>query len=73
MWDSSPLTSSVQLEALRMVSEWWESSRVRRPLGRLRRTARAPGGTAARGPVRSPGSRPAQLDERLARATSAAP
>lgn len=27
MWDPSPLTSSAQLEVLRLLAEWWDSTR----------------------------------------------
>ena len=37
MWDPSPLTSSGQLEALRLLSEWWGSTRRGRPSLGLRR------------------------------------
>ena len=63
MWEQSLLTSSMQVEALRLLSEWLDASRVRR--GRRRRlTAR--GAPVADVPVLPPGYRPAQLDERPA-------
>jgi hypothetical protein len=37
MWDPSPLTSSGQLEALRLLSEWLGSTRRGRPRWGLRR------------------------------------
>ncbi len=69
MWQSSPLTSAVQLEALRVVSDWWETSRARWPLSGFRRTAVAPGGPAADVLVPPPGYTPVHLDERLAGAS----
>jgi hypothetical protein len=63
MWDQSPLTSSGQVEALRLLSEWWESSRpVRAPWDRRR----AAGATVADVLVLPLGYRPAHLDERPA-------
>jgi len=53
MLDQSSLTSTVQLEALRLLSEWWDGLRSRRP-GRSRRPAGPRGAARAR------------LDERLA-------
>jgi len=38
MWDPSPLTSSGQLEALRLLSEWWDSTRRGRSRWGLRRS-----------------------------------
>ena len=66
MWDQSPLTSSGQVEALRLLSEWWDSSRrVRVAMGR-RRAVGAAGGPVADVLVLPPGYRPAHLDERPA-------
>jgi hypothetical protein len=64
MFEPSLLTSALQLEALRLLSEWWDA----RPPGRLRRTANA-AGTVADALVLPPGYRPAHLDERLAEAS----
>jgi hypothetical protein len=66
MWEPSLLTSTGQLEALRLVSEWWASPRrSRRPEGPRR------AGSGGRRPVADtlvlpPGYTPAHLDERLA-------
>jgi hypothetical protein len=58
MWEQS-----MQVEALRLLAAWWESSRpVRAPRGRRRPT----GATAADVLVLPPGYRTAHLDERLA-------
>jgi hypothetical protein len=66
MWDQSLLTSGGQVEALRLLSEWWDSSRQGgAPWGR-RRPASATGGTVADVLVLPLGYRPAHLDERLA-------
>jgi hypothetical protein len=63
MWEHSLLTSAAQLEALRLLSEWWDSSRRdRAPWGRRR----AVDGTVADALVLPPGYKPAHLDERLA-------
>jgi hypothetical protein len=64
MWEPSLLTSAVQLEALRLLSERWDA----RLPGRFRRTADA-GGTGADVLVLPPGYTPAHLDERLAEAS----
>jgi len=37
MWDPSPMTSSAQLEALRLLAEWWDSTRHGRSRWGLRR------------------------------------
>jgi hypothetical protein len=67
MWEPSLLTSAAQLEALRLLSEWWDSSRRNRaPWGR-RRAVGAAGGTVADALDLPPGYRPAHLDERLAK------
>ena len=55
MWNQSLLTSAGQVEALRLLSEWWDSSR------------RAAGGAVADVLVLPPGCRPAHLDERPAK------
>ena len=57
MWEQSLLTSSAQVGALRLLSEWWDSSRRR---GRWR-LARAQGGPAAKDerPLAVPGPAPA--------------
>ena len=65
MWEQSLLTSSGQVEALRLVSDWWDSRRSRPPRGR-RRNLTARGATVADVLVLPPGYRPAHLDERLA-------
>jgi len=66
MWEQSLLTSAGQVEALRVLSEWWDSSRrAGAPWGRRRAVSRA-GGPAADVLVLPPGYRPAHLDERLA-------
>jgi hypothetical protein len=68
MWEQSLLTSAAQLEALRLLSEWWDSSRRdRAPRGRRRAVGGAAGGTVADALVLPPGYRPAHLDERLAK------
>ena len=59
MWDQSPLTSSGQVEALRLLSEWWESSR---PVPAPWRRRRATGATVADALVLPPGHRPAHLE-----------
>jgi hypothetical protein len=63
MWDQSPLTSAVQAEALRLLSEWWEASRPTRARWGRRR---AVGATVADALVLPAGYQPAHLDERLA-------
>lgn len=66
MWEPSLLTSSGQVEALRLLTAWWDSSRQgRAPWGR-RRAVAATGTTVADVLVLPPGHRPAHLDERLA-------
>jgi hypothetical protein len=65
MWDQSLLTAKLQLEALRLLSGWWDSSRRARATRGRRRPARATGGTVADVLVLPPGHRPAHLDERL--------
>ena len=47
MWEQSLLTSSGQVEALRLLSEWWDSSRCSRPPWGRRGKLTAPGGTVA--------------------------
>ena len=64
MWEQSLLTSSGQVEALRLLSEWWDASRRDR-----RRAVAATRGTVADELVLPPGYRPAHLDERLAEVT----
>jgi hypothetical protein len=66
MWDHSLLTSAGQLEALRLLSEWWDSSSRSRAPWTLRRAVGAAGGTVADVLVLPPGYTPAHLDERLA-------
>jgi hypothetical protein len=66
MWEQSLLTSSGQVEALRLLSEWWDSSRRSQPPWGRRRTLTGPGGTAADALVLPSGYTPAHLDERLA-------
>jgi hypothetical protein len=66
MWEQTMLTSAAQLEALRLLSAWWDAPRGgRRPLG-PRRPAGAARGRVADVLVLPPGYRPAHLDERLA-------
>jgi hypothetical protein len=66
MWEQSLLTSSGQVEALRFISEWWDSSRRSRSPWGLRRNVAARGATVADVLVLPPGYTPAHLDERLA-------
>jgi hypothetical protein len=66
MWEQSLLTSSGQVEALRLLAEWWDSSRRSRPPWGRRGKLTAPGGTVADVLVLPSGYRPAHLDERLA-------
>ena len=61
MWEQS-----MQVEALRLLAEWWDSSRRSRPPRRRRRTLTAPGTTVADVLVLPSGYRPAHLDERTA-------
>jgi hypothetical protein len=65
MWEQSLLTSSGQVEALRLLSDWWDSSRSR-PLPARHRNLTARGARVADALVLPPGHRPAHLDERLA-------
>ena len=65
MWEQSMLTSSVQVEALRLLSDWWDSHHSRPPRGR-RRHLTARGATATDVLALPPGYAPAHLDERLA-------
>ena len=65
MWEQSMLTSSGQLEALRLLSDWWDSHPSRLARGR-RRNLTARDVTVADVLVLPPGYRPAHLDERLA-------
>jgi hypothetical protein len=66
MWEQSLLTSSVQVEALRLLSDWWNSPRRSRSQWGRRQHLAAQGGTAADVLVLPPGYTPAHLDERLA-------
>ena len=66
MWEQSLLTSSMQVEALRLLSEWLDAFRDRRPPRGRRRRLTARGAPVADVPVLPPGYRPAQLDERPA-------
>jgi hypothetical protein len=66
MWEQSLLTSSGQVEALRLLSEWWDGSRRSRPPWGRRRNLTARGGTVADVLVLPAGYTPAHLDERLA-------
>jgi hypothetical protein len=66
MWEQSLLTSSVQVEALHLLSEWWDSSRRSRSPWRRRQNLAAQGGTVADVLVLPPGYTPAHLDKRLA-------
>jgi hypothetical protein len=59
MWEQSMLTSAGQVQALRLLAEWWDASRGSRTPWRPRRTV-------ADVLVLPPGYRPAHLDERLA-------
>ncbi len=61
MWEQS-----MQVEALRILSEWWGSSRRHRTPRGLRQAAGAPGATVADALALPPGYRPTHLDERLA-------
>ena len=63
MWEQSLLTSAGQVQALHLLSEWWDSSRRSRPPWGRRRAA---GATVADVLVLPPGYPPAHLDERLA-------
>jgi hypothetical protein len=42
MWEQSLLTSSGQVQALRLLSEWWDASRRGRPPRRPRRAGAQP-------------------------------
>jgi hypothetical protein len=64
MFEPSLLTSALQLEALRLLSERWDA----RPPGRRRRTANHAGPVADL-LVLPPGYAPAHLDERPAEAS----
>jgi hypothetical protein len=66
MWEQSLLTSAGQVQALRLLSEWWDSSRRGRPALGLRRAGGMAGDRAADVLVLPSGWRPAHLDERLA-------
>jgi hypothetical protein len=66
MWEQSLLTAAGQVEALRLLAEWWDSSRRGRPASGLRRAGGTARGAAADVPVPPTGWRPAHLDERLA-------
>jgi hypothetical protein len=66
MWEQSLLTSAGQVEALRLLSEWWDSSRWSGARWGLRRAVGRAGDPAADVLVLPPGYRPAHLDERLA-------
>ena len=61
MWEQS-----MQVEALRLLSERWDSSRRSRPPRRRRRKLTAPGATVTDVLVLPSGYRPAHLDERTA-------
>jgi|Tabmets5t2r1_1033131.scaffolds.fasta_scaffold49078_2 hypothetical protein len=61
MWEQS-----MQVEALRLLSEWWDSSRRSQPPWGRRRILTARGATAADALVLPSGYAPAHLDERLA-------
>jgi hypothetical protein len=63
MWEQS-----MQVEALRLLSAWWDERRSRDPSGR-RRTGAAPGATAADVLALPPGATPAPPDEPLAEAS----
>jgi hypothetical protein len=69
MWEQSLLTSSGQVEALRLLSEWWDAAHRDWAPWDWRRAVRAAGGTVADELVLPPGYRPAHLDERLAEVT----
>jgi hypothetical protein len=66
MWEQSLLTSSGQVKALRLLSDWWDSRRSRPSWG-LRWNLAARGATVADVLVLPSGYRPAHLDERLAK------
>jgi hypothetical protein len=61
MWEQS-----MQVEALRLLSEWWDSSRRSQPPWGRRRILTARGTPAADALVLPSGYVPAHLDERLA-------
>jgi hypothetical protein len=63
MWEQSLLTSSGQVQALRLLSEWWDSSRRGRASWRQRRAVGAAGTRAGDVVVLPPGYRPGHLDE----------
>jgi hypothetical protein len=66
MWEQSLLTSSGQVGALRLLSEWWDSARRDRASWAQRRTVGAADGSVADVLALPAGYRPAHLDERLA-------
>lgn len=66
MWEQSLLTASGQVEALRLLADWWDSRPSRPPRAR-RRNLTARGARVADVLVLPPGYRPAHLDERLAK------
>jgi hypothetical protein len=66
MWEQSLLTSAGQVQALHLLSEWWDSSRRSRPPWGRRRAVGAADATVADVLVLPPGYTPAHLDERLA-------
>ena len=63
MWEQS-----MQVEALRLLSAWWDERRSRDPSGR-RRTAGTTGATAAGVFALPPGATPAHPDQPLAEAS----
>ena len=65
MWEQSLLTSAGQVQALRLLSEWWDSSRRSRAPWKHRRAAGPADATTADVLVLPPGYTPAHLDERL--------
>lgn len=65
MWEQSLLTSAGQVEALRLLTNWWDSSGRRALRGRRQAGGAADGRVADVLPL-PPGYRPAHLDERLA-------
>ena len=61
MWEQS-----MQVEALRLLAAWWDSSRPTRARSGRRRAGDATDATVADVLVLPPGYTPAHLDERLA-------
>jgi len=66
MWEQSLLTSAGQVQALRLLAEWWDSSRRSWPPWGLRQGGSTAGAAAADVLGLPTDWRPAHLDERLA-------